>query len=472
MPEASHIRRTGRRPGSLAPLLGLVLLVAVAGRVEAQALRGSAASLDRQNAQARAHDFSLLRTASQVAQFVESGYLVRIRPDQNFELHAVSYPYARPAVRVFIERLAAQYRSACGEKLVVTSLTRPTSEQPSNASDRSVHPTGMAIDLRRSGTARCRSWLESTLLKLEGDGVLEATLEMRPVHYHLALFPEPYMAYLETMGAPVPQVAAASQTEVEVPAPARSGGVHRVARGENLTAIAARFGVSVAELRAENNLRTDKIMAGQQLRIPGAEPAGGRVLASADAPSPEVAPSALLPQTSPRTHTIAGGENLTAIADRYGVTVTALRVENNLRSDKILAGQRLRIPGSGSAGGTTGESIGSVQASLPPEANTTRTHTIARGESLWEIARSYGVTESVLRAVNGISGSSIYAGQKLRIPGEGEDVEVVRYTVRNGDSLWVIASRLGTTVEEIRASNGMDTTRIYAGQVLTVPLSR
>lgn len=465
MPEAFHIRRTGRRPGSLAPLLGLLLLGPLAGPAEAQSLTGSAVSLDRQNAQARAHDYSLLHNASQVARFVESGYLVRVAPNSDFELHAVSYPYARPAVKLFIERLAAQYRSACGEKLVVTSLTRPTSEQPANASDRSVHPTGMAVDLRRSGSSRCVTWLESTLLKLEAEGVLEATLERRPVHYHLALYPDPYLAYLETMGTPGAVLASRTDSEATVPAPA--GGVHRVARGENLSGIAARYGVTVSALRSENSLRSDKILVGQQIRIPGA---GGQVVAAAaSAPAPSAAvQAALLPQTGARTHTIAPGENLSEIAARFGVSVSALRSENGLRSDRILAGQRLRIPGSGSSDTV----IGSVQASLPPEANTTRTHTIARGESLWEIARSYGVTEAVLRAVNGISGSSIYAGQKLRIPVESSGSEVVRYTVRSGDSLWVIASRLGTTVEEIRASNGMDTTRIYAGQVLTVPLSR
>ncbi len=81
---------------------------------------------------------------------MRAGYLVQVRANRDFDLHGVSYPFARPETRTFTLRLANQYRLACGEKLVVTSLTRPLSRQPRNASSRSVHPTGMALDVRRS----------------------------------------------------------------------------------------------------------------------------------------------------------------------------------------------------------------------------------------------------------------------------------------------------------------------------------
>ena len=101
----------------------------------AQSLRGSAASLDRQNSQARVHDFTYIDTPNQVRRFVDAGYLVQVRGNRDFELHAVSFPYARPEAELFIRRLAAQYRAACGEKLVVTlkrsSKTTTSSSGPS-----------------------------------------------------------------------------------------------------------------------------------------------------------------------------------------------------------------------------------------------------------------------------------------------------------------------------------------------------
>lgn len=177
----------------------LLSLAPSAWAAGAESLRGSRASMIRQNQIAKEQDFTFLRTPAQVNRFVEEGYLVALEGNADYRLANVSFPYARPALRTFIERLGAQYREGCGERLVVTSLTRPRSLQPSNAHDLSVHPAGMAVDLRVSDRASCRQWLESTLLSLEGDGMLDVTRERRPPHYHVALFPDPYMAHVGRM---------------------------------------------------------------------------------------------------------------------------------------------------------------------------------------------------------------------------------------------------------------------------------
>src|SRR4030095_16258018 len=153
----------------LAAASSLVLTLTAVPVLSAQSLLGSRTSLLRQNEAAREHDFTYLRTSSDVREFASRGLLVRLRGNSDYQLASgyVSFPYARPEVKVFIERLANQYRDACGERLVVTSLTRPLTRQPPNASHLSVHPTGMAADLRRSSRSSCREWLESTLLALE-----------------------------------------------------------------------------------------------------------------------------------------------------------------------------------------------------------------------------------------------------------------------------------------------------------------
>ena len=192
----------------------------------AQSLRGSSASLDRQVAQARRHDFTHLANAAQLRRFVDAGYLVRVGGNADYTLFDVSFPFARPEVLLFVERLSAQYRRACGERLVVTSLTRPRSHQPRNASARSVHPTGMAIDLRRPA-GRCRAWLESVLLALEAREVLEATAERRPPHYHVAVYPKPYAAYVRQLTARAAGGAAAPAAA----APAAAGNAGPAGRG-------------------------------------------------------------------------------------------------------------------------------------------------------------------------------------------------------------------------------------------------
>jgi len=238
----------------LSPTLTVLLLGALATSGSAQSLQGSTRSLDRQNRMARQHAFTYIDTRERVSYFAEQGWLVRVRPNADFELHAVSYPYARPEVELFIRRLADQYRRACGEKLVVTSLTRPKSrnEQIRNASDRSVHPTGMALDLRYSGSRPCRSWLQGVLLELEGAGILEATLERRPIHYHVALFPNQYAAYVDrvTDGHPEPNAE------------------YTVRRGDSLWNIARSHGTTVDALVSANGLAGNRIFPGQVLSVP------------------------------------------------------------------------------------------------------------------------------------------------------------------------------------------------------------
>jgi len=239
---------------STVALWALLAATAHAPPAQAQSLQGSTRSLDLQNRVAREHDFTFLDTRSRVEYFAEQGWLVRVRPNGDFALHGVSYPYARPEVDLFVRRLALQYRKACGEQLVVTSLTRPKSRnaQIRNASDRSVHPTGMAIDLRYSGNRRCRSWLQDVLLELERARILEATLERRPTHYHVAIFPRQYAAYVERITDGIPD-------------PVQE---YTVRRGDSLWTIARSYGTSVSEIRSANGLDGSRIYPGQVLSVP------------------------------------------------------------------------------------------------------------------------------------------------------------------------------------------------------------
>ncbi|HEV2131412.1 MAG TPA: DUF5715 family protein [Longimicrobiaceae bacterium] len=178
----------------------VVLLVLAAAPLWADVpvmLRGSPESMVRQNRVANEYNLDFFRTPAEVAAALDEGVLEWVLGDENYELAYRSFPVARPELRLFIERLAAQYRAGCGEKLYVTSLTRPSSLQPPNAHRLSVHPAGMAVDLRISQNVRCQQWIEGTLLSMERQGILDITREQTPPHYHLALFPDAYLTYLE-----------------------------------------------------------------------------------------------------------------------------------------------------------------------------------------------------------------------------------------------------------------------------------
>jgi hypothetical protein len=182
--------------------LPATVLVAVAVGVAMSAaakpavtMRGSPASMERQHASAVASDFTFAETPAAVDDLVKKGRLVRLPGGADYTLAKVSHPYTRPEVKAFVESVSAEYRKACGERLVVTSLTRPRTEQPGNAHKLSVHPAGMAVDFRISRAAKCQKWFEKALLAFEEKNLLDATRERSPPHYHVAVFTTEYRAW-------------------------------------------------------------------------------------------------------------------------------------------------------------------------------------------------------------------------------------------------------------------------------------
>jgi hypothetical protein len=201
---------------------------------------------------AATHGYTFAENERQLLQLVADGTLVPVPGNGDYVLKpGLRFPYARPEVKHLLERLGGAYRAGCGEPLVITSLTRPKNRQPRNASPLSVHPAGMAVDLRVSSRDRCRRKLEGMLLLLEREGVLEAARERRPPHYHVALFPSSYIAYLATQGI----------TEA-TPA------LYRVRPGDTLWSIARRHGLTVPQLREANGIHSNLLRIGQELAIP------------------------------------------------------------------------------------------------------------------------------------------------------------------------------------------------------------
>jgi hypothetical protein len=176
-------------------LFGMMLSARADGPLPPVSLSGSNESMLRQNRVARDLNLPFLHTRADVSRKLGSGVLVALPGNSDYDVTA-SHPFARPEVRTFVERLAADYRRATGERLVVTSLVRPVNRQPPNAHPLSVHPAGIAIDLRISSRRASRQWLEQTLLEMERAGVLDVTFERNPPHYHVALFPDSYLAWL------------------------------------------------------------------------------------------------------------------------------------------------------------------------------------------------------------------------------------------------------------------------------------
>lgn len=291
-----------------------VIFAAFVSVAQAQTLRGSSDSVQRQYNIAVQDGFLFVARPGEIAGLVDSGQLLRVAETRNLILHEVSYPYARPGVKLLLDRLSAQYRRACGERLTVTSLLRPQDRQPANASSHSVHPAGMAVDLRIPDRGRCRSWLEQTLLSLEGSGVLDVTRERWPPHYHVAVFTTPYQNYVATL--------------------TNSNREYRVRRGDSLWEIAQTMGISLAQLRAANGISGDLINIGQRLLIP--------TIAANSAVSTTTTVDLI-------EYRVRRGDSLWRIARRYNTSVTQIMRQNNLNTDVLEVNQVLQITPGGSS---------------------------------------------------------------------------------------------------------------------------
>ena len=228
---------------------------------------------------------------------------------------------------------------------------------------------------------------------------------------------------------------------------------YTVKRGDSLSSIAERFGVTVAQLREWNGIEADNINAGVRIAVD----------ASA---SRRVSKSESKPEVKTSTYTVKKGDGLGAIAERHGMTLQEIRELNGLKDNNIQVGQKLKVTGKASE-----------ERSEKPEAKSS-TYTVKKGDSLGAIAERFGVTVDQLRDWNGIKGNNIQAGQKLTIGGKSKSsskagnsksAKAKTHKVRSGESLGVIAEKYGTTAAAIRRANGIKGDNIRVGQTLKIP---
>jgi LysM repeat protein len=132
-------------------------------------------------------------------------------------------------------------------------------------------------------------------------------------------------------------------------------------------------------------------------------------------------------------HLIQKGDTLWGLSQKYGMTVDQLKESNNLDSNTIYAGEKLRF---------------------------NKVVTVKKGDTLWSMAKTHNSTVGQLKHMNRLYSDTIYIGQKLEIPSFA--------LVRAGDTLWGISREYGLTLEELKNRNGLQSNLILAGQVLKV----
>ena len=98
-------------------------------------------------------------------------------------------------------------------------------------------------------------------------------------------------------------------------------------------------------------------------------------------------------------------------------------------------------------------------------------YTVKKGDSLWLIANKNGVSVDDIKNANNLTSNTLQIGQILIIPDKKTSTKEITYVVKKGDSLWLIANKYDTTVEKIKSANNLTSNTLQIGQVLTIPSS-
>jgi len=177
---------------------------------------------------------------------------------------------------------------------------------------------------------------------------------------------------------------------------------------------------------------------------------------------------------------IQRGDSLSVLAQRYGTSIDALKQANNLQGNRLIAGQTLEVPGKPADEPPAGDAayqrvyreLAALQQQLLP---TDRfIHRVRSGESLWVIARRYGVSVGDLQRMNGLGGGTIIRpGQRLVIETDRSvqppTPQSDHYVVRQGDSLWLISRRQRVGLNELMRWNDLDADSVLRpGQELVI----
>ena len=205
------------------------------------------------------------------------------------------------------------------------------------------------------------------------------------------------------------------------------------------------------------------------------------------------------------TYIVQKGDSLYSIANKLNTTVAELKKENNLTTKTLQIGQVLRIPTKEIYEGEQNIYIvkaGDTLYKIAENNNTTvdeikklnnltsstlqigqllrlpspllpeDTYTVKSGDSLYKIANKYNTTVDELKRVNNLTTNILSIGQVLKIPTSTpkEETNTINYTVKSGDSLYSIANNYNTTVDAIKNANNITSNLLQIGQVLKIPL--
>lgn len=218
--------------------------------------------------------------------------------------------------------------------------------------------------------------------------------------------------------------------------------IYIIGRGDTLFSIAKKFNITVDALKEANNLSSNALIVGNELIIP--KPV------SIEGEDEEM--------DMYLNYKVVSGDSLYSIAKKYETTIDILKDINNLENNNLSIGQIIKIPTSTSSDTTNYNN-----------------YIVLKGDSLYSIASKFNTTINDIKNLNNLTSNTLSIGQELKIPNiEGnnqQEENYSTYTVKKGDSLYSIASLYQTSVNALKNINNLTSNTLAIGQILKIPIT-
>jgi len=205
-----------------------------------------------------------------------------------------------------------------------------------------------------------------------------------------------------------------------------------VKKGDTLYSISKRFNINIDNIKQINNLEGKTISEGQKLYLTSIEQ-----------------------NNDNNTYIVKKGDTLYSIAKQFNLEIEDIIKENKLTGNILSIGQLLLIPNK--SNGENEEPILKDSYDI---------YTIQKGDSLWKIARENNISVPKLIEINNLKDLTLQINQKILIPKNSNDYNT--YIVQKGDTLWSIAKKFNTEVNELKKQNNIDNNLLSIGQELII----